>query len=352
LTFQTGASAGVLSAEQPGVYALDVTDPARPKILWEQLTPASPAAVDLGVGIGLAMAPVKTATELTHYTFVQTNNGGSGGAGTFVAAYVTETGAQAWSWTRAYPAPRSVLSLPLPTTGVPGGVAALDKLGQGRATHVLVPTLYGEVYMVDAATGANTLGSEALFRFSSDYHPIGAPPTIYRDGGGALHAIAVSGGYADPLATTWAPAIVNQYAVAFDLDPVIGSLPVTESEGIGDRRFTIDLGVGNKAYSQAVIDGNELYIATDFDDANLPTFGLLAGTGQLKRVNLGTGSVVSTTAIASGAAGVDSADGKVWTASAGGSVDYSSDFDPGTGNMATELVTPPTAKRKLWLRIE
>jgi len=69
-------------------------------------------------------------------------------------------------------------------------------------TDVVLGTLYGDVFQLDAATGTNRHGANPLFRFSTDYHPIGAVPAIYSNGG-AQYAVVVSGGYADQQVTSW-----------------------------------------------------------------------------------------------------------------------------------------------------
>ena len=353
LTFQTGAGQAGVAGRVPAVYALDVTDPGNPTIVWEVAGPTTRGTFELGLGVGLAMAPVRTTTGTRNFTFVETSNGGTGNAGVYVAAIDTETGEVAWTWTHAYPAPRTGGNPPVPASAMPGGVASIDREGHGTSTHVAVPTLWGEVYLLSSSTGENAYGTNPLFQFSSDFHPIGAPPTIFRNTGGRLHAVVVSGGYIDPVDTSWSPSVQHQYAVGFSLDPVAGNLPITDTEPAGDRTFTVDLGAGQRSYGQPVVAGNELYVVSDSEDVNSESYGKNEDTGQLTRINLGTGTVIATVPIASGAAAVDALQGAVYSADHA-SVASSSlgGFDAGNEHQVAELVLTARAGSKLWLRLE
>src|SRR4029079_16228734 len=54
LTLQTASGPAAFGTLQPGVVALDISDPADPKILWARTPPDSPAGVDLGTGLNTA----------------------------------------------------------------------------------------------------------------------------------------------------------------------------------------------------------------------------------------------------------------------------------------------------------
>ena len=69
----------------------------------------------------------------------------------------------------------------VPTSGIPPGPAGFDQVGNGYLTQIVVPTLFGEVYELNTNDGSNAFGNTPLFEFSSDYHPIGATPAVYRD---------------------------------------------------------------------------------------------------------------------------------------------------------------------------
>lgn len=350
LTIQVGSGQPGIAGFAPAIYALDVSNPADPKVLWEVTPPANRGASELGIGTSLAMAPTLTTAGTRNYTYVVSSNGGTGPAGLFVAAIATETGDVAWRWTHPYPAPRAAGGPPVPASGIPGGAVVIDRNQNGNATEIAVPSLYGDVWLIDAATGINARGSSPLFRFTGDYHPVGASPTLYRDGGGRLHLAFGSGGYADPVSTSWSPDDARQYLVSVSVDPQ--GVPVSESSPAPDVAFVVDLGFGQRVYSQAVIAGGELYVTTDRTDANDSGFGLEADTGRLLRVALATGQVKDSRTIHAGAASADAGAGKVYTGEEGGvrSSDYTSDFDA-AGN-PTEFSIISSTGAKLWLRVE
>lgn len=350
LTFQVGSGQPGVTGFSPAVYALDVSNPASPQILWEVVPPATRGASEIGVGVSLAMAPTQTATGLRNYTYVVTGNGGTGSAGLHVTAISTESGAVAWTWTHTYPDARIGSNPPVPASGIPGGPVAIDKNQSGLASWIAVPSLYGEVWLLNAATGTSVYGTAPLFRFGSDFHPVGASPTLYRDGGGRLNLVLGSGGYVDPVSTSWSPDAVNQWLVSVAVEPI--STPVSEASAAPDVAFAVDLGIGERVYSQAVVAGGELYVTTDRTDVNDTSYGLEADTGRLHRILLSTGTVRDSRTIHSGAASADAGGGKAYTADDVGVIgaDYTADFDAvGAG---TEFSMISSTGAKLWLRIE
>lgn len=351
LTFQVGSGQPGITGFTPAVYALDITNPADPKILWEVATPAVRGASELGVGTSLAMAPTRTSSGGTrNLTFVVTSNGGTGGAGLHVVALVTETGAVAWTWSQPYGASRLLANPLVPASGVPGGPVAIDRDESGTATWLAVPSLYGDVWLLDAGTGVNRHGAQPLFRFSTDFHPIGASPTLYRDGGGALRLVLGSGGYTDPVSTAWAPVDQRQYLVSIAVNA--SSVPVTEAGAPPDVAFAVPLGDGERIYAQAVVEGGELYAVTDSADVNDSGYGLDGDTGTLVRIGLATGGVRATETIRSGAGSVDGNGGKVYSVADShiSTTDFTSDFD--AVGEAVEFSMTSSSGAKLWLRID
>jgi hypothetical protein len=317
LTFQTGSGAAGDPNRAPAVIAIDITDPASPTILWERATPADRGPVEQGVGLNLAMAPVRAGGQVQNLTFIQTNNGGEGSSsGFWLAGVRTTDGVTAWKIEHSYPQPRANEGVaeedqvvpPVPTTGIPSGVAALDRDGTGFVTHITVPSLYGDVWLIKASDGTNPFDTSPLFRFSADFHPVGATPTIYADlATGRMHAAFVSGGYADPIAATWIQFDQDQYVVSVSLDPNPASVPMDEKEGSdfgGDRAFVQNIGSG-VGYAQAIVAGNELFVTTDSTDVNLITYGTTA-SGTIRRFSLSGGAQVGDAlTIAGGASSVD-----------------------------------------------
>jgi hypothetical protein len=291
LTFQTGSGVPGATDLGPSILALDVSNPADPKVLWERSTPSSRGEVDQGVGLGLAMGPVRLGSESRNLTFAQTNNGGTGSAGFQLIAIDTATGERVWTFDHQYPAPRSAANPAVPASGIPGGPAALDLSQSSFVTHVAVGSLYGDLWVIEA--DGSPLPSQPIFRFSSDLHPIGAPPTIYYDlASGRYHAVVLSGGYADPNAATWVSLTADQFAVSVVVDPPQAIVPMDEvGSSFGENRaFVINLGSGRLVTAQAIVAGNELFVLADKTDVNLPTYGQTPDTGSLTRFSLEDGA--------------------------------------------------------------
>lgn len=351
MTIVVTGSPGVTGSE-PAVYALDITSPGNPKILWEYAPPATRGTFELGNGVNVAMGPVTTSAGQRNLTFVETSNGGTGSPGIWLGAIDTETGVPLWTWTEAYPAPRDAVNNdPVPSTGQPGGVTAIDDGRTGLINRIMVPSLYGEVWELDAATGANKFGANPIFSFSTDYHPIGAPPTAYYKGGQLTLAIA-SGGYIEPNVTSWAPASQDQYVVAFSADPATTSVPIHETGSNPYLILSVDLGPGERAYGQATVSGNELFVVTDNADVNDSLYGYTTtNTATLSRINLGTGAIVAQSTVADGAASVDVVNGTAYSAN-GGTTQVISASNWDSNGQSTELTNIPKIIRKLWLRTQ
>src|SRR5207244_3429665 len=97
-TFQTGFAVGGTA----GTYALDVTDPASPTLLWEYTTPTSPGSTELGTGLTVAAGPALVNGAVTNLAVMETKNGGTGGAGVVVTALSQETGSKVWTTPFSY----------------------------------------------------------------------------------------------------------------------------------------------------------------------------------------------------------------------------------------------------------
>jgi hypothetical protein len=307
LTFQTGNGNPGDPARAPAAIAIDVSNPASPVILWERTTRATRGTVEQGAGLGVAMGNVRGG-QASNLTFLQTNNGGTGGAGFWLGAVATPTGVLAWEATHVYPAPRSSANPPVPASGIPGGVSIIGTDSSGQVTRVVVPSLYGALWVYDAGTGTNPLGSgKALVQFTTDHHPIGAPPTIYESvSSGRLYAVAVSGGYIDPIGSSWSPSGQTQYLVSAAIEASPSNAPVTESATANaDRAFVQSLGTDNRGIAQAVVAGDEVFVLTDTSDVNnAATYGATA-TGSLRRYRLTGAQIGTAVAIAGGASSVD-----------------------------------------------
>jgi hypothetical protein len=341
-----------LTNDQSGVYALDITDPKDPKVLWEYVTPASPTSLELGQGVVIGAGKVNIGGNNKLVAFAQTNNGGTGGSGMVVTAIDMETGAKIWASGYVHPAPRNVANPTVPATGIPGGAIALDKLGNGFVTDVVFGTLYGDIFVLDAATGANRYGSTPLFRFSQDMKPFGAPLTLYSFGGQPF-ALGVTGGYADQSITAqWSSG--TQSAVAVSLatpvtPPAPTTLPLDESSGAPYVPIKIDFGTGEKAFAQAQVVGDQIFFVTDNADVNSDTYGTNnTNTGKVYQVGVGSTTVINTTTTRGGAGSVGVSGTNVYASSS----DKTQQLANGaSGNLGEVINTPaPNVARRLWLR--
>jgi hypothetical protein len=354
LTFQTG------NRYDAAIYALDITNPSDPKLLWELVTP--------GPGLNLAMGWVAKDGAVEPWTFAQTSMG-TNQPGFEVRAIHTVTGAVQWTSTHAYPAPRDELNDPPPTTGIPGGVTIVANEARSLAQALLVPSLWGAVYKLDPLTGANPLGADSngvavpVVKFGNeDYHPVGASVALYRTPdidttGSTLRGLLVTGGFADPFApsgTVWAPDDVNQFALGFpvfddDNSPYVFN---PASAGTWTGGMVLDFGAGQRAFSPAEVAGGEVFITTDTENVNAADYGSGGDSGTLWRRTLAAVGSATTIAIPSGAASVDISltSGSVVAGGFSSLVRYNPpSFN--TEGIGTEVIAKTVSFRRMWLRM-
>jgi hypothetical protein len=299
LTFQTGFAVGAT----PAVYALDVTDPYTPRLIWEYARPTSPAAVDLGTGLLVATGVTRVSGVPTNLAVVATSNGGSGGAGIYVAGLGLQTGALKWDFKYAYPSPpRGVAAdLPLPASGIPAGVVAVDLTGSSQMSHVVFGDLYGDLWKLDAGTGTSATGATTpLFSFTTNKKPIGAVPAIFaKTAGGVQYAAVTSGGYDDPLATSWSSG--TQMVVAVKLAATTPMNETATACQTCDLLVKQSLGSGERGFGRALVVGTQLFVTTETADANLTTFGASgATTGHVLAIDLTGNTSTSTSTVRGG----------------------------------------------------
>ena len=235
----------------------------------------------------MATGPVLIDGRVTDLAFLETSNGGTGGPGVVTTALSLETGAKLWQFGYVYPSsPRGVdADLPLPATGIPGGAVAVDLDHRGQITDVVFGDLYGDLWRLDASDGTSRNGTAApLFAFSTNRHPIGAPPAIYASGTEQI-AVVASGGYADPSAAGWATS--TQYLIGARLSGT--GAPVSElAAACATCALTLDqpLAAGDRGFAQARVVGARLSVTTDSTDVNLASFGSVANTGHVTVADL------------------------------------------------------------------
>jgi hypothetical protein len=369
LMFQTGWGDTSSADRLPAVYALDVSDPTNPSVIWEYslANPASRGTFELGQGLTIGAGEVQTTTGFEWEAFAQTNNAGSGGGGNVVTALDMETGSA--SWQQGYLFTTSLrsggTSVP-PSTGIPGGAVAVDKVGAGFVTDVVFGTLYGDLWDVNPTTGVSVDGvGKPLFRFSTDHHAIGASPAVYTTSnspGGTQYAVITSGGYVDtyPNDTTWTASGVTNYALAISLSTPTADATISENKtplGVGDDIvFKLAFGAGEAGYAQATVIGNQVFITTDTANVNDATsssaYGLTGATGHVYSIGT-SGGTSSSIVVEGGASSVVSSGTNVFTGAADTTAQLSgTGMSVGSGGTSVDTIQQSKVSRKLWLRIQ
>lgn len=388
LMFQTGTGDYVSSNRVPAVYALDVSDPTSPSILWEysQTANATMPSVALGRGLTIAAGRITSGTTTKNIAWIQTNNGGSGGTGVVVYAINIATGATYWTspFSQIYsPNPRTSANDPVVGSAIPGGAVPVDRTGNNLVTDIVFTTPYGSLWMLDAATGTSQNGiGKSLWRASSDFRPVGAKPAIFETAG-STYATFATGGYADPSDTSWpmeckntaagatnvcsqynnsTTALPIQYALAVKLTTT-GSFPLAEPVIAcgspiacvdSNFKFRKDLAQDEKSYSQPLVIGEEVFFTTDMENVNRNDYGT-TGTNQGRLYAFTTSGAASGSpiAIVNGSTSATNLGQSVFTG-AGTKVAYqqTSVAAPGAGNAVTIIGASGGVSRKLWLRSE
>jgi hypothetical protein len=348
LIFQTGNTNGQGNA----AYALDVSDPASPVILWELTAPASPGSTEYGTGMTVAAGAAKIGGKQVNLAVLQTTNGGTGGEGMVAKAVALETGAVQWSFGYLYPDPaRSITADLEPTNGIPGGAVPVDMNGNGYITDFTMGDLYGNLWRLDAATGVSRNGAGVpLFSFSTNKKPIGSPPAIY-SAGGQQYAAFGSGGYAHPTLTGWATG--TQYLLAIKLAWTGATIDETGSACAGCAiGVKVALDSDHKAFSQALVVGTSLLLTSDVAEVNSSSYGLSSSnTGNVTSVDLTGATSPTVLSIASGATALASSGTTLYNSSSSKQSQLS--ISGTTGGTSVDIVSANAdVKRSLWLRTE
>jgi hypothetical protein len=326
-------------------------------LLWEYTVPTTPGAAELGTGLTIAMAAPYIKGVLTNMVVAQTNNGGTGTAGVVATALSQETGAVLWKFSDIYPLiPRSVATDgPLPTTAIPGGAVGVDSDGQNYITDFVMGDIMGRIWQLDALDGTSKNGAGTpLFSFTTNRHPFGSPPAIYSRNG-TLYAAIASGGYADPVATTWTTP--QQYLIGVKLS-YTNSTTLTEATAAsttGPIGINATLTSGDKGFSQALVVGTQLFLTTDSSDINAAGYGTsTAQTGNLMTFDITAGGTPTTTVITTGATSLayNAVSNNLYSSSSNRQEQLAATPSNQDGGEKVDLESAPQATRNLWLRSE
>jgi len=367
LLFHTGTGRMTGNNVVPAVYAIDITAPNQPKVLWEYgvTDVANRQSIDMGLGLNIVAGTVSISGTNKTVVFIQSNNGGTGGAASVVTAINVETGAEIWQKGDVYPtsggkSARSSAHEGAPSSGVPGGATPIDTNGDNKYDKIVYGTLYGDVYARNAATGANQNGATSgidnpLLRISVDYKPIGVPPSIYKKGS-TYYAAFGTGGYADSNTTLWRgeneSTLPTQMLFAVSAD--YAGATVNESN-VTNVPIKVNLGTGESVFSQVMVVGGELFATTDTTNVNLYEFGTgNAPTGHVYRFDFGatTPAQGTTMVIASGAGSLFNNGTSLINASGRYGERLTADAISTTGTAIDAFQTTNVLRRALWLRTE
>lgn len=363
LTFITGTGERTAN-KTPAVYALDITDPQAPKVVWEYTWDAatSTRTHELGKGQVLAAGTVKFSGVKKNVVYAQTNNGrslvddagvpGPGGEATVLVAIDVETGLELYAPVGYdYPDPvRVAANLDVPWQGVPGGAVGVDKTSSGYFSDLVFGTLFGDMWVVDPTTGASRYGTGPLFRLSADYKPIGAAPALFVDAG-ALYAVGVTGSYWDRSSATMWNSAPTQHGFAVWLGtPTDGSVttPLTEASATSYVPFVVDFTGGQKLSSQAIVVGEQVFFTADTANVNAAAYGTGTSTGTAYGYSL-TGALQSTDTLVVAGTGSLASSGTNLYASGGQGSEKLSYSATSTVGEAVNTNTPKLTRR-LWLR--
>jgi hypothetical protein len=381
LTFHTGTgaflnnNAATVADQLPAVYALDITDPTQPRVLWEYTVPnpSQPREFELGQGLTIAMGNITTQNgEPEAVTFVETNNGNvctsgcgsstAGGAGAVVIALNTATGAELWTqpFGYLYTSAGKIDSPPVPTSAVPGGAVGVDLQLTGSVSALVFGDIVGDLWKLNPANGSSFYGSGVpLYEAPATEEPVGVTPSIYAVAGTQFAAFA-TGGYVDftdngSASNLWSGS--NQYMVSVDLSSSIGDLTETSTSttnGIANVPIHQTLGAGEKGFAALAVVGNELVLVTSSSDVNNSSYGV-SSTGTAQAFQVGTGGVIvqtnAATAINGGAAPIASDGTNLYASSGTAIAQVPSPTGEGTGT-AVNGQTGPKGERLLFLRTQ
>jgi hypothetical protein len=394
LTFSTANHSHLIPTDAASVYALDITDPTDPRIVWEYTTPVARGQFELGNALTIAMAKAPTSIPVPvplpgkEMTFVQSNNFGVPALpGNVLTAFDTVTGSVLWTHKYAFPNPTRALGLPELGTGVPGGAVAVNvNLTPGNATDIVFGDLYGNLWQIQtdaplhAATnmitakngfdpGPDTAPGTAddvpipRFTMSTDQKPIGTPPAIFAQIPN-VYAVFTTGGYMDPFGlASWASGIQKVVAVRLlkNSEPLVlpGVVATEASLSPNPIKFqaSLDATAGSdRGFAQALIVGTQIFVTTDTVDVNdntdLSGYGLGSASGNTYTFDI-NGAASPGVVVAGGSSPLVNSGTKVYGAAGAGMQQLTTSAVSTVGDKV-DFTSSSAAKvtRVLWLRGE
>lgn len=254
------------------IFAMDVSDPASPQLLWEATDIRAPEAnggspylievadtdadgdgnkesVQMGHAYKTAISRVFLNTnppEATYVAYVATGYAVPGNwlGGVRVYAFRLDNGAKLWEFHANYL--RSV-------NDIPGALTAVDANSDGFADWVFVGDNNGRLWQFNATTGENPYDLVTPLYNAGNDDPIATSPAVAVNGGEVVLFFGTGG-------ADWAPADAAHLHKLIAVKA--GKHHPDAGQGVGEVLFEELLPAGEKVFSSPVLSGNILYLGT------------------------------------------------------------------------------------------
>ncbi|MBI4828249.1 MAG: PQQ-binding-like beta-propeller repeat protein, partial [Nitrospinae bacterium] len=278
----------------PSVFAIDVTDPTTPDLLWEK---TQEDIADLGGGMRVSIGMVKNAYGVTvPMVFAATNKvvdtaaipAEAGGIRMF--GFDLATGTTTWSVSEDYVGSQNDL---------PGAITLVDTDRDGYVDVVLAGDMDGRLWELNALTGANVNGSHiplfnggagATVTGAGVNYPIAASPTVTIGSNGHVLVVFGTGG------TDWAPADADHRHSIFVIDMTQKLTSPDAANGAATLLWQLQLDVGEKAWSSPTVADGTVYVSTAYGTMESANPGddiaSTAQLGKIRAVSLAGGETV------------------------------------------------------------
>lgn len=267
----------------PSVFAIDVTDPTNPDLLWEK---TQEDIAELGGGMRVSIGMVKNAYGVTvPMVFAATNKvvdtaaipAEAGGIRMF--GFDLATGNMTWSVSEDYAGSQNDL---------PGAITLVDTDRDGYVDVVLAGDMDGRLWELNALTGANANGAHiplfnggagATVTGAGVNYPIAASPTVTIGSNGHVLVVFGTGG------TDWAPADADHLHSIFVIDMTQKLASPDTANGAATLLWQLQLEVGEKAWSSPTVADGTVYVSTAYGTMESANPGDdIASTAQLGKI--------------------------------------------------------------------
>jgi hypothetical protein len=305
-----------------------------PTWLWEasDTFTSSGKTYVLGRAQGAAISPINTTAGVSYAFFVATDNtNGTAGNGFNMYALDAGTGSVIWRFNHTYTSDTT-------HNDVPGALAVVDSAGDsGPADKVYFGDIEGKLWAVSAGNGATQtmLLDNALAHGASGSvnYAIESGITLYRDPTTKdLDILGVTGG------ADWVPSTTLSYIFKYDTNTNTATPSL------------VTLGTNERIYAVPTVSGNSAYVISSLGQLQTAIGNSFSATGNLIRVDLGTGASTTLATVKQGASevAVDST-GNVIAASATGITENGNSGHNTATSYSLQNGTQKLTKVRAWL---